>query len=509
MKNIFIFLIGLSFLFLFVSCGYSEELSSQTKEERTADPWRDPDAIDPSDNPWIQTEFFRKGWQYKTIDLSNGKYIPEVRGVFGEFRDEYVNTFGYQKGTYEYDYFICLTGISYYAAIADNRIFENYMIDDQLVDVFLEQYADPYLFQEPYVDILFETFTLLKKTDFCLHEINVTMTDDYGDSSTDYYADYRHHISEWNTRLALIFSGIDEKLANHTKNLLSLAEKYPEYQGKFLLSDSMRETAEAILLACEPVKERRNTLFSKWEEYYDSRMPECEIQCELLKTKATFKITLTSENNSFVFLDHYQPWVEYSMYSRKPTKSPVVIYMPMEYFYLNGGFLDVRICDRYGNEFDMNEQIDFDFEALEAEKGKIVTIEDPFLDAALTAEFGENYTDIDLCKVKHLVVNYQYERWNWLGDIMEEPTILITFYDMSCGKYEGVSRYCYSDFFEKPYEGDLPKEIKYDLMQFRCLKGLRIFGCNVWKMFTVQERNSFLHEKNYTAENFLFYKGED
>ncbi len=515
MKKYLAILLFAFLILLFTACenGDVPDISSTPVGDLpTSYPWGNADSKEQTDSPWVQTECFRKGWAYREIDLSEGKYIPSNKDS-RNYKDREIDAFGYEAGTYEHDYFVCLTGLSYYAAVADYRIFEDYLNDDQLVDVFFESYADPFLFQEPYASLMLNLCYVLREADFQMMELDYSMMTAYGSSVNYDYADYTYHISEWNSRLALLFANLDTEIRDHAEKLLSLSEVYPAYEGTFLLSETMKDALEEVIGACGFIKDRREKLLPKWGEYYESRIPEVDVKMELIKSRATIKITLISEGNSFVFGDNYRYWVKDSMYTRNPTQSPAVIYMPMDYYYQNDCFLDVRVRDRFGNEFDMNRYEAFDFEAWGEEKGKPVEISDPFLDAAFTAEFGEGYTDIDLCQVKYLFVHYENRAvaFDDEGDY-DEPTIKMTYYDTEKGQENGVSVYFYSEFFDEPYTGEFPHDIKFDIMKIQCLRDVWFGRFSKYKIFTIGELNSFLHESYlyaFTADDYLYYKEEE
>ncbi len=466
-------------------------------------------------NTWHQTKIFENGWRYFDIDLSECQYEPgisrESTAIVTPERikkkiEEAAKSFGYKQDTYEYSYFESLIAISYYAAVADARIVSDPEYDNQFINVFLESYVDPQYFQEPYEALLYECFTLLKEADMKLYQTTIWDTSHYGGDGT-YYSDYQYSILEKNTRIALLFSDTDSKLSEYAGILLKLSDVYPDYNGELLLSDSMKQTLQNIIKACSPVAENRERMMEKWTTYFHERKPHVEVQYELIPEVKAIKITLTAKDSGFLFEENFYPWVlnfngtyyssELGGYNHAAgtNSSPAVIYMPISYYYQSGGVMKLTICDAYKNKYDHEVKISINYDELSETQGDVVTIENDFLKAALEAEFGKDYTDIDLSKIKKLTIDFRTPSNSIQQNTYKEPYISFTFYDTQYGQGEGRSMYRYSDFYKTAYEGKCPKQIKEDIINFKCLTALSVYGGESAKsLFTDKELKLFLKE---------------
>ncbi len=447
---------------------------------------------------WVNTELYEKGWKYTEIDLSSCQYQSNV--IFdheSDFIASAAKRYGYQEGTYEYDFFRAMLGISYYTSVAEYRISERSLLNDpEIVNTFFENYADPAIFQEPYDNILYESFTLLRETDFRLHEVT-SYEEIYGKYTLQreidgkfvidqdaYWADYQYHIVEWSSRLALLFSDIDEKLIEYAEMLLILPKKYPNYHQELKLSETAKKAAEHLIEACKPISESRDNMFRIWGSYYLSRKPNVTVKQELIPEKGMLKLSFISENNQFIFDYHSFQSItidrEFFPFS-KPNDtfplgsyaSPAILYIPIQIYYRLNHTIDIVIYDEYQNTFDFTYPLSFRFEDFENTEYEPVRMDDPFLDAVLKKEFGDEYTYFDLCKIKKIFCNY-YDLEN------TGPKIQIEFYDQAYGSINGKSNYFYSDFFEIDYELQPPEEFKNDIKKFPCLSSVKIYGKNTY-----------------------------
>ncbi len=482
------------------------ESSSTTSESSETTPAQ-------TEDYWHKTELYKRGWKYKEIDLSTCQYKSTV--IFdhkSDFIAESAKKLGYSENTYEYDYFRALLGISYYTALAEFRVTiggEVRSDKEVAVNTFFEEYADPMVFQEPYDDILYESFRLLKDRDFCLHEMSL-QDFSYGHTGRiTYWADYRYNIKEWDGKLALLFSDIDTKLIEYTELLLSLSQKYSKYQGEFVLSETAKQVAENLLEACKPVSERREDMFKVWGEYYLSIKPEYTVEYDLIPEMGTIQLTLTSENNSFLFEREYYGWIKdfngeinvggnpHVTSIHGPNDSPVILYFPIRKCYAWNGKLEGAVYDENGDSHDFKYQLSLNFDDFEDMECEDVVMRDPFLEAALKKEFGGEYTYVDLCKIKYLTFNYH----------LKVPTIQIVFYDQKYGQNAGESTYVYSDFFEEAYEKKYPEELKSDIKQFPCLSNFFVYGKGVnlqTDFISLEEREALFAD--HIADDFEAYE---
>ncbi len=529
---------------IFASCGEDERpedtityqtKSSNTTSEKTTIKETTADTTETNGEPivnnktWFETASFQNGWRYQEIDLSDCQYYLE-KSVYtpGYGHVDYIGDgvnkcLGYKKGTYEYQYFRALIGISYYAAIADHRLWEDPSFQNQLVDIFLKNNVDPAYFQEPYEDILYECFTLLKEANIRLYEVTIYETYEYGMSFGIYYSEHRYHPSEWSSRLALLFADIDTKLTEYATDLLNLSKNDSSYQGDFVITETMKETAQAIIKACEPVETNRVKMMEAWGAYYSMRLTdiETELQYKIIPEKATIKITLITEGEGFFFGnetypdpedDIMCPWVKdlngYIVLTNKqgdyyhiegPNPSPAIIYMPLRYFFQQNGEVRFFVCDEFGNKYEMMFRPNVNFDKVE---GTSVKLEDPFLDAALTKHFGGEYRDIDLCKISSINIRYYVSGDSVDSSNFRTPTVVFTFHDEFGG---GSASYRYYDLFGKNFSGEKPIDIKYSVLKFPCLEKVAIFGITEGSghsIFEEAELEFLLKGNPYTPEDF-------
>ncbi len=501
--------------------GTSDTTETSSTEETTPPIQTEPIII--NEDNWLKTEFFEKGWRYREIDLSDCKH--KFTGLMlttdykrKDFIAEAAASFGYSAGSYEYDYFHALLGLSFYAALADYRIFEDYKQDVALVDVFFESYADPAYFQEPYEEILYDCFTILKEADFALYEVTIWETERYGDGINHWYSSHQYYTAEWTSRLGLLFSDIDAKLLQYAKALLALPKRYPMYQDEFALSKTMIEAAEAIVKACEPIDELREEMMKKWGAYYQNRANtmQYEVKYELIPDMGTIKLTFISEGNGFMFDNEYLPWIKdlngvfiqssptisgYLAYG--PNASPATVYMPIKYYYEMGGNLKFYLCDENETKYEKTYHLSLD---LNEHEGNPVEIKNEFLDAALKKQFGGSYTDVDLCKITELDINYRStsDRLQPGETGFQSPTITFTFYNAEYGNGKTTSSHRYYELFGENFVGEASTEIKKDIMKFHCLNKFssRWIG-NSNALFSFEEMDILVYRNRYTAEVFV------
>ena len=443
------------------------------------------------------------GWEYPAIDLSEGKYTAEKLDF-----DACARNFGYKAGTYEYEYFRALSGISFYARIASNHVsnvVKNYTDGDFLVGFY--KIVSKETFIAPYENILFHTFSLLKNSDFTLFPNNDTLINQY--ENTLSYVFYKP-IELWTTP-ALSFTDIDTKLTEYALELLSLKEKYPDYTGEFTLSEEAISHTQAIAESCKTVAENRSEQWEAWENYFKEATPKVTAQAELIPEKDTVKITFTSDHPLSVYIDS-KYIVDFkgeaiqnghtTGYLYEPMESPVVCYVPIELFYKVQGvfqiakYASVEPIKSYKEDF----KVDFDVSACYSDAP--ITVSNPFLDAALKKEFGGSYSERDLSQIGHVLIAYHPTKDH--GGISKlEPSIIITYHNKECGMFNGSSSYRYSDFFEENWAGDFPMELLNDMEYFPLLKSVTFHQSG--EEHNVPFPEGYLDRilaKEYTAKDF-------
>ena len=443
------------------------------------------------------------GWEYLTIHLSDGKYTAEKLDF-----DACSRSFGYKSGTYEYEYFRALSGISFYARIASNHI-SNAVKNDTVSDLAEGFYktVGKETFVAPYEHILFHTFSLLKNRDFTLFPDDDTLITQY-QKTLSYLLDKPVEI--WYPS-ALSFTDIDTKLTEYALALLSLKEKYPDYMGEFTLSAEAISQASAIIESCKPVAEKRSEQWTAWEKYFKEATPKVTVTAEAIPEKDIVKLIFTSDHALSVQIDpkyiaNFKGEVIKNGnavgYFYEPMESPVVCYVPIALFYKKQGVFQIT---KYASlepikYYKENFKVDFDVSACYS--AAPITVSDPFLDAALKKEFDGSYSEKDLSQIGHVQIAYYPTKDNGGIDKLE-PGIIITYHNMECGTSGGKSSYRYSDFFEENWVGDFPMELLNDMEYFPLLKSATFHQSG--EEHNVPFPEGYLERiltKEYTAEDF-------
>ena len=455
----------------------------------------------PAEKPIWQKPTAPMGWKYPEINLSEGKYTPTALDPAALARK-----LGYQDGTYEYDYFRALSGISFYARIASNKVssaVKNTAVSELAAGFFEVITREDFI--APYEDILYHTFSLLKESDFTLFADNEALIAEYQNTLT-YQWDKPTEI--WYTA-ALSFADIDTKLTEYASVLLNLKEKYPDYTGEFTLSSEALSEAQAIVESCVPVAENRSGQWAAWEAYFKEATPQVTAQTEFIQGKDTVKITFTSDYPLYVMTEakyivdfqgeiieteHSQGYLYYEM------EPPVVCYVPISLLYKTNGVFKIRKFASDGKSYADTITVDIDFSQYFSNEP--ITVSDPFLDAVLKKEFGGSYSEEDLSQIGHVQIAY-YPTKDYGGMDKLEPFIRITYHNIEWGMHEGSSYYAYSDFFEEDWAGEFPMELLDDMEYFPLLKSITFHQSG-------EEHNVPLPEgyperiltKEYTAEDF-------
>lgn len=451
----------------------AEMTSTTTTDTETLATSVTPESSSTAEKPiWTKPQA-PNGWIYPTIDLSDGIYTASHLNP-----DISASRFGYKMGSYEYDYFRALSGISFYALIASQKI--SAIVKDVSVSELAEGFYEIIskdTFAAPYEDILYHTFSLLKDRNFTLFSENDTMISQYTKGLS-----YELDISETRNAMALSFTDIDTKLTEYANELLILKEKYPYYAGEFLLSEEAIIEVEAMIASCKIVALGREEQRDAWRTYFKDATPKVTVTAEIIPEKDTVKLTFVSDHKLSVAVDpsyivNFQG--EYIKnesgnsggYLWEPMESPVICYIPIGYFYGIHGEIKVT-------KYQSTEPMRYYYETLKIEadtsqvfSDELLVLSDPFLDAALKAEFGGSYSERDLSQIKDVQIYYYHtER----GAFLIQPSITFVYYNKSLGKYDnGTSVYQYSDFYEEDWTGDFPEETLLDMQYFPLLQSVK------------------------------------
>lgn len=464
MKRCFaIFITACFCLCLLSSCGEGEgdttEPSYTTRPPETMETLETTETGETVAPP--SSSFYGADWEYRSIDLSDGQYRPSSFDA-----DVAAAAFGYEEGTYEYDYFRALSGISANAYLVG--VDHSVICGIDLVDKFTER-IDMTAYIAPYESILYHTFSLLADRGFTLPDIS-------SGSSYIQSIPYELHAAERSTVLGLFFNYIDTALIEYAEELLALSARYPAYEGEFALSEKAIEEAEALVEACRPIAENRDTLRASWRAYYQEVAPTLEVTEEFIAELDAVKITISGNGQYYLpnvkgeYIENYQYRLESSisrpgvMVDRPvPMDSPVVIYLPVS-SYCGMGFdrqLSVTSMDESGYPYENTVALTLD--PADYFSDEPLTMNDPFLDAALREYFGGDYSERDLLNIVSLTISY------WLINSYgpNEPYIMFSANNEEDRRIH--TYYYYSEFFDEPSDGCMPETIEEDVRHFHGL----------------------------------------
>lgn len=465
----------------FASCRNSSEpedsLSYDTQDRNTTRPTEASSATsttNPSVQPTWEKPVAPSGWEYPEIDLSEGKYTPTTLDL-----DALARKLGYKDGTYEYEYFRALSGISFYARIASNKVSSaaKNTATSELASGFFGIISRE-TFIAPYEDILYHTFSLLKMSDFTLFADNEALISEY-QNALSYQWDKPTEI--WYTA-ALSFTDIDTKLTEYALALLSLKEKYPDYTGEFTLSAEAIARTQAIVDSCKIVADGRSAQWTAWEEYFKEATPEVTVTAEVIPEKDTVKLIFTSDYPLSVQIDpkyisDFKGEIVKNgnavSYHYDPMESPVICYVPIGLFYSGKGEFSVTKYVIDGSVHSYIETVKVSPDLSQCFSDEAITVSDPFLDAVLKTEFGGSYSERDLSEIREITVSYRRTKKESFGGISlkTEPTVSMYYYDRERGNgNDGFSHHAYSDYFTEDFTGDFPLGVLNDMDYFPLLE---------------------------------------
>ena len=461
MKRLIALFLAVSLCALFaVSCG------GQTDTEPTY-------TTRPTDTTAPQVTTARE-WAYEEIDLSGGQYKPT------DFDPDASSVFGYRKGTYEYDYFQALCGISYYAMLVRHYLdYEGTDTQDGFVSAYLKT-ENVESFTAPYESILYHIYMLLSDREVDLIPVTLGIVVDYWLSTS-----YELSAEERMTVLALSFNGIDLKLTEYAEELLALPDKYPNYAGEFTLSEKAVEEAEALIEACKPVAEKRESLRESWRLYYREKEPTLTVKEEFVAEHNAVKITLSGNGRYYlhnlrgIYVENYQYEIFTGSTGQKiaqslPMESPVVIYLPVSHY--RGTVwdreLEVVKADENGRLF--YETVKLTLDPADCYSGEPIEMSNPFLDAVFRKFFGGDYSERDLLAIQILTINYAIT--DTQTGLSREPSIYLGYYteDDNDGSHLVYASYSYSEFFDEKSNGNIPAGLEEDLKHFHALTSIQV-----------------------------------
>lgn len=481
MKKLIAGILAGAMVLSFASCRNSSEpedsLSYDIQDRNTTRPTEASSATsttNPSLQPTWEKPIAPSGWEYPEIDLSEGKYT-----ALDTDPDISAKKFGYQAGTYEYEYFRALSGISFYARIASNKVSsstKNTAVS-ALAEGFFEVISRD-AFLAPYEDILYHVFSLLKDRSFTLFADNEALIAEY-QNMLAYQWDKPTEI--WYAP-ALSFTDIDTKLTEYANALLCLKEKYPDYTGEFTFSKDTFSQACGIVGACKVVADNRNEQWAAWEAYYKEATPKVTVTTEIISEKDVVKIVFTSNHALSVQIDpkyiaDFKGEVTQNGnavgYHYDPMESPVICYVPIGLFYSGKGEFSVTKYVIDGSVHSYIETVKVSPDLSQCFSDEAITVSDPFLDAVLKTEFGGSYSERDLSGIREITVSYRRTKKESFGGISlkTEPTVSMYYYDRERGGgNDGFSHHAYSDYFTEDFTGDFPLGVLNDMDYFPLLE---------------------------------------
>jgi len=513
MKKIIAIMLMGTLLLSFASCRNSSEpedsLSYDTQDRNTTRPTEASSATsttNPSVQPTWEKPVAPSGWEYPEIDLSEGKYTPTTLDP-----DALARKLGYKDGTYEYEYFRALSGISFYARIASNKVSSSAKntATSELASGFFAIISRE-TFIAPYEDILYHTFSLLKMSDFTLFADNEALISEY-QNALSYQWDKPTEI--WYTA-ALSFTDIDTKLTEYALALLSLKEKYPDYTGEFTLSAEAIARAQAIVDSCKVVDDNRSAQWAAWEEYFKEATPKVTATAEVIPEKDTVKLIFTSNHALSVQIDpkyiaDFKGEVTQNGnsvgYHYDPMESPVVCYVPIGLFYSTHGEFSVTkyVLGDSIRAYKETVTVSPDLSAYFSDEP--IMVNDPFLDAVLKAEFGGAYSQRDLSEIREITISYRRTKKEFVGgmSLTIEPTVSMYYYDRERGNgRDGFSHHAYSDYFAEDWTGDFPLGVLDDMKYFPLLMSATFKQDGSAELTLPEGYLDSILSKQYTADAF-------
>ncbi|MBR6745607.1 MAG: hypothetical protein IKM00_10405 [Clostridia bacterium] len=513
MKKIIAGILTIMMMLSFTACStdpISEDpmtYDTQNKTSRTeasASTDTSPSTTNPSAQPIWEKPVAPSGWEYPEIDLSEGKYTPSALDPAALARK-----LGYKDGTYEYEYFRALSGISFYARIASNKVSsatKNTAVSSLAKGFFEVISRDTFL--APYADILYHTFSLLKKSDFTLFADNEALIAEY-QNALSYQWDKPTEI--WYTA-ALSFTDMDTKLTEYALALLTLKEKYPDYAGEFTLSAEAISQAQAIVDSCKAVADSRGEQWAAWEKYFKEATPKVTVTSEIIPEKDAVKLIFTSDHPLSVQIDpkyiaDFKGEVTQNGnavgYHYEPMGSPVICYIPIGLFYSTHGEFSVTKYVTNDLTHTYKETVTASADLSSCFSDEAIAVSDPFLDAVLKAEFGGSYNERALSRIRSISVSYRRtDRENVSGAAFKkEPSVLITYYDKTLGD-GGSSYHTYSDYYTVDWTGDFPLCVWEDMEYFPLLESVSFHQDGSSQIPLPEEYLDRILIKEYTADDF-------
>jgi len=522
MKKLIAGILAGAMVFSFASCITSPEpedsLSYDTQNRSTTRPTRPTESsfamstTNSSAPPTWEMPAAPSGWEYPEIDLSEGIYTPTALDPAALARK-----LGYKDGTYEYEYFRALSGISFYARIASNKVSsatKNTAVSALAKGFFEVISRDTFL--APYEEILYHTYSLLKESDFTLFADNEALIAEY-QNTLSYQWDKPTEI--WYAP-ALSFTDIDTKLTEYALALLSLKEKYPDYTGEFILSAEAVSQAQALVNSCKAVAAGRSAQWTAWEEYFKEATPKVTVTAEVIPEKDAVKLIFTSDHALSVQIDpkyitDFKGEVVKNGntvgYHYEPMESPVVCYVPIGLFYSVHGEFSVTKYVIGDSIRSYKETVTASADFSPCFSDEPITVSDVFLDTALKAEFGGSYSERDLSGIREITVSYRRTKKESVGGISlkVEPTVSMYYYDREHGNGKnGFSYHAYSDYFAEDWTEDFPLGVLDDIKYFPLLERAAFKGEGSAEIPPPEGYLEDILTKQYTADDFLDVAGK-
>ena len=420
-------------------------------------------------------------WKYEAIDFVETSYL-----VHGSDPTQVAKENGYEKGTYEYEYLTLLSEISYYTAIAEYYVEKSSTVydADSIMGGFLQTVSKEDIVA-PYDAILFHACDLLNISGFAPAELTLDML-------KEYWWSLPYGRNERNRGLVMSFTGLSfadvhEKLAENAEALLALREKYSDYMGDFYVNDYIRQSAEALIKACEPVYENKIEHTEAWMAYWASIEPTLEVTEEFIPELDVVKLTVTGNgiyrapalstryitDVEFDIVPNFQGNDQKVMHAEKSFS----IYMPVYWYFRGDTELSPIWITKYREheylvdltESPFDDYYEYQLDPTEYYSDEAIEMNMESLDQLLCDIFGEGYSERDLLKVSRI------ELFN-----VDTPTLWLYV-------WEGETEKSYecklipgdytprNELKDKTY-GDLPEKLAEDLQHFHALGIFQAFG---------------------------------
>ena len=245
---------------------------------------------------------------------------------------------------------------------------------------------------------------------------------------------------------------------------------------KHLLEDNILE-GENIFLIDESSLEIIGS--SILDEHEVVNEPTLIVSEELDKEKRAVKITLTGDGLYYFpalngeFVEDYQYLLSVNSIGSyqdnpQPMEAPVVAYLPLSYYLIEGNTLDICKVGKDGKHYNVVYELSLDIECDYSEEA--ITLKNDFLNKALISYFDGEYSERDLLSIDSLNIYY----YNPILGTCKKSSNSIYILERNSIEW---TVYYYSDYFDEPIDNTpsiIPIEIVEDLKFFNALGNLTL-----------------------------------